>query len=770
MVVVGLCGAATDPSVIVQRLVPPGTAPIVHGPYVTVLPPGQKRPLTLCAASAVNVISVAHLASVADTVLFVTSATAPIDAFGELAMTCIRSQGTSAVAHLLIDLQAVPQKRRGQCKKELTKDAIDDFPETKVLEAGGGKDAAQILWALVNQKRKTLSWRDKHPYMLAHSVAWQPDAAATAAAAKAAADEGEAAPTSPLGVMTVQAYVRGKALDPNRLVYLPGSGAYQLGRVDIATAAAGLEETRSAAAAFGKGKAAAAGVAAGGGGGGGMEVSLGGAPTATGQSLLPTMEGQESLQTEVPLDPLAGEQTWPTDAEIAAAQAEGGGGGAAAGAGGGMATIPEPAEQLVRVAKGTSSYQANWIVEAFGEDGEDGEDGNDAGVVGIDEVDMDAVEDALAAVPRAAGGGSGSVAGGAASSAGGSAFDMVKLDGREAAAKEYDANMDGTEEDAARKFYEASREDAQFPDEMDTPTNMDAKVRFQKYRGLQSFRHSPWNPREELPEEYARIFQFQNFNATQRRVLKSDPDLDGLPCATVGSYVTLHIANVPQTVAEAWKVLNRDTPLVVYSLLQHENKMCVLNFKIKMRPEYTEPIKSKERLIFYTGLRQFSACPIFSQHSYGDKHKFERYFQPGSMAIATCMGPIHYPPSPTLIFKKNAAGKLDLVATGDITSCNPDRIVLKRIRLAGHPFKINKRSATVRYMFWNEPDIRWFKPVELVTAYGRRGHIIESLGTHGHMKCRFDGQVTAQDCVFMNLYKRVYPKWTYSELALGGVV
>ena len=62
------------------------------------------------------------------------------------------------------------------------------------------------------------------------------------------------------------------------------------------------------------------------------------------------------------------------------------------------------------------------------------------------------------------------------------------------------------------------------------------------------------------------------------------------------------------------------------------------------------------------------------------------------------MGPIHYPPSPTLIFKKNEdTGKLDLVATGNITSCNPDRIVLKRIRLAGHPFKINKRSATVRY-------------------------------------------------------------------------
>ena len=31
------------------------------------------------------------------------------------------------------------------------------------------------------------------------------------------------------------------------------------------------------------------------------------------------------------------------------------------------------------------------------------------------------------------------------------------------------------------------------------------------------------------------------------------------------------------------------------------------------------------------------------------------------------------------------------------------------------------------------------------------------------MKCTFDGQLKAQDTILMNLYKRVYPKWVYSQ-------
>lgn len=60
--------------------------------------------------------------------------------------------------------------------------------------------------------------------------------------------------------------------------------------------------------------------------------------------------------------------------------------------------------------------------------------------------------------------------------------------------------------------------DMAFPDELDTPKDVPARQRFQRYRGMRSFRTSPWDPYENLPKDYAKIFQFEDYRRTERAV------------------------------------------------------------------------------------------------------------------------------------------------------------------------------------------------------------------------------------------------------------
>lgn len=64
------------------------------------------------------------------------------------------------------------------------------------------------------------------------------------------------------------------------------------------------------------------------------------------------------------------------------------------------------------------------------------------------------------------------------------------------------------------------QDDLEFPDEIDTPKEIAAHTRFQRYRGLKSFRTSPWDPYENLPRDYARIFQFEDFKRTERNIFR----------------------------------------------------------------------------------------------------------------------------------------------------------------------------------------------------------------------------------------------------------
>ena len=344
------------------------------------------------------------------------------------------------------------------------------------------------------------------------------------------------------------------------------------------------------------------------------------------------------------------------------------------------------------------------------------------------------------------------------------------------------------------------KEHAEFPDEVQVDEDEKARDRFARYRSLKSFRKSYWDPKENLPESYGSIFHFRSFKTTQRSVMSemkdlakaaaknpgfwgksldkqqtedvsmgdSDEEDDDLleGCVPSGSYVTLILENVSPSV---YNGISPDSPLVAVALLPHENKVSVMHMALSQNSgcevaDSEVPVKSKDNLTFRCGWRTWQGRAVFSQHNLNcDKHKFERFLPP-SFFCASVFGPVTYTPCPVLVFR-TVEGRQELVAIGNMLTADADRVVLKRIVLTGYPVRVHKRFATVKYMFYNPEDVKWFKPAGLTTKHGLQGNIEQSVGEHGTMKCLFNAPIKQHDTVCLPLYKRIFPKFAGVNVA-----
>ncbi|KAK6928817.1 AARP2CN [Dillenia turbinata] len=639
-----------------------------------------------------DLLACMEMAKVADLIAFVASASSSgsendlilVDSFGTQCLSVFRALGLPSTAVFI-----------RMCISSLT----SEFPEDcKFYPADTKDELRKFMWHFKEQRLTPPNWRNQRPYLLAQKV-------------------DVVNPESNLGncTLVLTGYLRSHTLSVDQLVHVSGAGDFQLTKIDVLNDPVPLAPKKAQEDLMDSDKVLE------------MEVM---------RSIVPDPLQQEPLLVENIPDPLAGEQTWPTEAELADADRN----------------LKEKKIRKRTLPRGTSEYQAAWILDETDEEDSDNNDEEDESMI------LDGKEDGL---PDQDGGNDFDLDDDHASlnlrdSDDDTEVDSVMTDGENLTREQM--------EEEIRKIKSAHKEDEEFPDEVDAPLDVPARRRFAKYRGLKSFRTSSWDPKESLPPEYARIFAFDNFARTQKHVLSKAQEMDqGCRdnCILAGSYVRLHIKDVPVGVASKLCNPARRTPVIACGLLQHESKMSVLHFSIKKLEAYTAPIKAKEELIFHVGFRQFIARPIFSSDNINSvKQKMERFLHAGRFSIASIYAPISFPPLPLIALKSvEDAGSSMVAAVGSLRSIDPDRIILKRIILTGYPQRVSKVKASVRYMFHNPEDVRWFKPVELWTKYGRRGRVKEPVGTHGAMKCIFNGVLQQHDTVCMSLYKRAYPKW-----------
>lgn len=624
----------------------------------------------------------------------------PVDANGHAMLSVLRALGfpsSVALVQTRSSLSTLNLKERSASKKRATEAFTRHVSsEHRVMAADVPSDFRQIIRHLTEASHAPALWRRQRPQLIAH-------------AAEFIADEN----TSNKGRLVLTGYIRNRPLAAVQAVHVPTAGDFQIEVIE------GLPEPTPAN---------ETGVSE-------RHQQLGGAMDVDAKTSVVLARAEpddrEPLERENEIDLLDAEQTWPTEEEMVAAA--------------------EGAKRRRRLPKGTSEYQAAWILDDDDDEEEEGGYSDGEGVPALPG------SNGVRSIPQVA---DGEEEDGA----------WVNDDGATEVDMEYDEDdEEEREEDAEAKVKArraAERDELKYPDEIDLPAGTLARQRLARYRGLKSFRTSPWDPKEDLPQEYARVFAFENFKRALRRAQKS-LDLPESGIAPVGAYVRVHLADV--AIEAAQRVVDRVSasqtgqapPLSAFGLLQHECKLSVANFSMRKATGYSNPIANKEELLFVTGLRTFMARPVLSTDEHGaDKYKMERFLLEGRSTVATVYCPISYPPLPLLAFKVgDQGGPLRLAATGTLRDCTPDRVVLKKIVLSGYPVRAHKSKAVVRWMFHTPEDVRWFRPVELWSKHGRRGRIRESVGTHGAMKCIFDGPVGQQDTVCMSLYKRVYPKW-----------
>ncbi|KAG9144431.1 hypothetical protein Leryth_022932 [Lithospermum erythrorhizon] len=669
-----------------------------------------------------DLVGCMEMAKVADLIAFVASAGSLsgqdsdhpyIDSFGSQCLSVFRTLGLPSSVVLLRDLPD-ELKQRHDIKKGCISTLSSEFPEDCKFYTTDTRDELHKFMFLSREQRLTVPhWRNQRPYLMSQKVCLVSE---------------DSSPGKCTLLLT--GYLRARNLSVDQLfnpnifldqVHVAGAGDYQLSKIELLKDPCPLSVRKGD--------------------------SMDSDDIYNEQvlkSLMPDPMKQEPLVVENTPDPLAGEQTWPTEAEMEEADKS------------------RQEKKLKRrvLPPGTSEYQAAWIVDDSDADYSGSDEDEDDGMV-LDEKENDFV-----------------------GQEGRDEFELdddqgsLKLKGWDEETEMDSVMVDGENltkeqvEEEIEKIKAAHAEDEEYPDEVDTPLDVPARKRFAKYRGVKSFRTSSWDPKESLPSDYARIFAFDNLSRTQKHVLAKALELDAghlEECVTPGSYVRLYVKDVSADVASRLCNSSKTMPIVACGLLQHESKISVLHFSVKKHDTYTNPIKSKEELLFHVGFRQFMTRPIFSSDSMNnDKHKMERFLHPGRFSIASIYAPICFPPLPLIVLKLGEeVASPTVAAVGSLRSIDPDRIILKKIILTGYPQRVSKLKSSVRYMFHTPEDVRWFKPVEVWTKNGRRGRIKEPVGTHGAMKCVLNGVLQQSDTVCMSLYKRSFPKWPQHWFPIG---
>ena len=668
-----------------------------------------KRNLLYITAS-MELLNSLDVCRLADWVLLVMSVDQELGQTEDVLLRAIEGQGITNVVVVVNGMDhTAPVTKRSKVLGLLRAQIARYFPTIdKIFALDSKPDCANLVRSLCTAATRGIRWRDQRSWLFVEDVQWTESIQMT---------------EEPSFTVALTGVVRGRGLNPDRLVHVPGWGDLQVGRISEVPS---LGNKRKA-----------------------NELSMEEVP----KEYFPSAD-RDDLATLAPEEvDMRG-----TASSMGAADQRG------------VllddhhyfsdddSHVPPTPKKLP---KGTSAYQAAWYLDDVSDSESDIVDnGNADGDLNMETTTVAQAGDA-------------------------SIVGVIGDDGMtNAGVSEYpesEMHLDQSPDDEIQQIadFRASRkkdaeEDLAFPDEIELLPHVLARERLAKYRGLKSLRTSEWNTEEDAayePSHYQRLLRIADYRKSRNAAFR-EASVGGAP---PGMKVMVELIDVPLSLRSG------PSPSSLFSLLRHEHKHIVINLNMTLHSALTHPVKSKEELIVQVGPRRFVIHPVFSaaDTTSNDVHKYDRFLHPGRTAIATYTGPLTWGSVPVLVFQRRTASEgvaplligkvssddkpldatgLQLIASATTVPPSHGRVIAKRVILTGHPYKIHKKLVTMRYMFFNKEDVAWFSALPLWTKRGRQGFIKESLGTHGYFKATFDAKINPMDAVAVSLYRRVWPR------------
>jgi ribosome biogenesis protein BMS1 len=129
-----------------------------------------------------------------------------------------------------------------------------------------------------------------------------------------------------------------------------------------------------------------------------------------------------------------------------------------------------------------------------------------------------------------------------------------------------------------------------------------------------------------------------------------------------------------------------------------------MHLRFKRHRWYPKVLKNRDPLIFSAGWRRFQSCPVYSQEDNNQRHRMLKYTPEHMHCRATVFGPLA-PPQTGLVAVQNLSGTLAswrISGTATVMEVDAKFDIVKKLKLVGHPYKIERHTAFVRGMFTSQ--------------------------------------------------------------------